>query len=73
MSLSAKGPVTVYAKDLKIKDKKILIFDTRLNPEEEAKLISETMKRINKKFTGIEICSLNSSAKEDDWKEKIKD
>ena len=56
----------------KVKDKKILIFDSRLNPEEEAKLISETMKKINKKFTGIEICSLNSTKREEDWKEKLK-
>ncbi len=42
----------------KVKDNKILIFDSKLSPQEEAKLISETMKHIDKKFSGIEICSL---------------
>jgi hypothetical protein len=42
----------------KAKDNKILIFDSQLTPTEEAKLISETMKHIDKKFSGIEICSL---------------
>ncbi|MDD2678300.1 MAG: DUF2073 domain-containing protein [Candidatus Nanoarchaeia archaeon] len=44
----------------KTKEGKILIFDSQLNPKEEAKLISETMKHIDKKFSGIEICSLHS-------------
>ncbi len=56
----------------KIKNKKILIFDSRLNPEEEAKLISETMKKINKKFTGIEICSLDGQFQNDNFGERIK-
>ena len=42
----------------KAKENKILIFDSKLTPEEEAKLISETMKHINRSFSGIEICSL---------------
>ncbi len=42
----------------KAKENKILIFDSQLTPTEEAKLISETMKHIDKKFSGIEICSL---------------
>ena len=46
----------------KTKDNKILIFDSKLTPTEEAKLISETMKHINKKFSGIEICSLYSDS-----------
>ena len=44
----------------KLKNNKILIFDSKLTPQEEAKLISETMKHINNKFRGIEICSLYS-------------
>ncbi|MBN1923769.1 MAG: DUF2073 domain-containing protein [Nanoarchaeota archaeon] len=42
----------------KAKENKILVFDSKLTPEEEAKLISETMKHISKSFSGIEICSL---------------
>lgn len=68
--MTAKEQIRFIIK--KVKDKKILIFDSRLNPEEEARLISETMKKINKKFTGIEICSLNSTIREDDWKERLK-
>jgi len=48
----------------KTKENKILIFDSQLNPEEEAKLISETMKHIDKKFSGIEICSLHMEKNE---------
>lgn len=44
----------------KAKDNKILIFDSQLTPQEEAKLISETMKHISRSFSGIEICSLYS-------------
>jgi len=56
----------------KTKDDKILIFDSKLTPEDEAKLISETMKHINKNFSGIEICSLYSE-KDKDWIDKSKD
>jgi len=48
----------------KTKDGKILIFDSQLTPQEEAKLISETMKHIDKKFSGIEICSLHADKSE---------
>ena len=56
----------------KTKDDKILIFDSKLTPEDEAKLISETMKHINKNFSGIEICSLYYE-KDKDWIDKSKD
>jgi hypothetical protein len=48
----------------KTKDNKILIFDSQLTAQEEAKLISETMKHIDKKFSGIEICSLHKDSTE---------
>lgn len=48
----------------KAKEDKILVFDSRLTPEEEAKLISETMKHISRSFSGIEICSLTSDAED---------
>jgi hypothetical protein len=51
----------------KAKDNKILIFDSQLTPTEEAKLISETMKHIDKKFSGIEICSLQMDKKTALW------
>ncbi|MDD4353695.1 MAG: DUF2073 domain-containing protein [Candidatus Nanoarchaeia archaeon] len=55
----------------KNKDNKILIFDSQLTPQEEAKLISETMKHIDKKFSGIEICSLYMD-KTQNWVDKTK-
>ncbi|MFA5303638.1 MAG: DUF2073 domain-containing protein [Candidatus Nanoarchaeia archaeon] len=55
----------------KTKDSKILIFDSQLTPQEEAKLISETMKHIDKKFSGIEICSLHMD-KAETWIDKTK-
>jgi hypothetical protein len=48
----------------KTKDSKILIFDSQLTAQEEAKLISETMKHIDRKFSGIEICSLHMDKNE---------
>jgi hypothetical protein len=55
----------------KAKDNKILIFDSQLTPTEEAKLISETMKHIDKKFSGIEICSLHMDLN-NTWIDKFK-
>ncbi|VVB75739.1 Uncharacterised protein [Candidatus Tiddalikarchaeum anstoanum] len=47
----------------KTKENKILVFDSKLTAEEEAKLISETMKNIGPKFSGIEISSLSKEDK----------
>ena len=43
----------------KIKDKKIIVINSKLNPKDEAILIKRTMENINKSFPGIEICSLS--------------
>ncbi len=43
----------------KIKEKKIIIVNAKFNPREEAALIEQTMKHVNKKFPGIEMCSLS--------------
>jgi hypothetical protein len=42
----------------RIKKNKILITEGSLSPGEEARLIEETMKRINNKFPGIEVSTL---------------
>lgn len=55
-SMSLRAQVKYIIK--KTKENKILVFDSQLTPKEEAKLISETMKNISSKFSGIEICSL---------------
>ena len=44
-------------KDLKANT--IILIDAKLNPNEEAKLIEETMKKVSGKFSGIEMCSLD--------------
>jgi len=38
-----------------IENNKIIILDSRLDPEEETELIKKTMENINKRFPGIEI------------------
>jgi len=45
----------------KIKKDKILVTDESLTHEEEARLIEETMKRVNNNFPGIEISTLEES------------
>ena len=45
----------------KIKNKKIVVLNSRLEPKDEAVLIKKTMESVSKSFTGVEICSLSSS------------
>lgn len=42
-------------------DKKILVLEESLSPAEEKQLISSTMANIDKKFPGIEVCSLGDA------------
>ena len=46
-----------------VKDDRIVLVDGRLHPHEEVELISRTMEQIDKKFSGIEICSVESRKK----------
>jgi hypothetical protein len=39
----------------------IIMIDAKLSVEEETEIIKETMKRISKKFTGVELSSLSLS------------
>ena len=41
-----------------VKEEKIVLMQGRLNPEEEALLIQQTMERIHDRFKGIEICTI---------------
>jgi hypothetical protein len=41
-----------------VKNDRIVLLEGRLKKEEEAALIEETMKAINKKFTGIELATV---------------
>jgi hypothetical protein len=41
-----------------VKDRKIVLMQGRLQPEEETLLIQHTMLQITKSFSGIEICTI---------------
>jgi len=45
----------------KSKKNQILVVEGKLGPVDETSLIETTMENIDKKFKGIEICSLNSN------------
>lgn len=46
-----------------VKEDKIIIVEGKLAPHEESALIKQTMEHIDKKFKGIEICSVNYEPK----------
>ncbi|MCX6695503.1 MAG: DUF2073 domain-containing protein [Candidatus Altiarchaeota archaeon] len=47
-----------------VKDNKILVIEEGMWPQEEAALIEETMKQVNKKFHGIEVSTLREKTEE---------
>ncbi|MBS3156049.1 DUF2073 domain-containing protein [Candidatus Woesearchaeota archaeon] len=53
------------------KNNRIILLEGKFSPEEEALLIERTMSSINRRFKGIEICSVGDYSKED-WVNKIK-
>ena len=57
-----------------VKEDKILMLEGRMTPIEEAKLIERTMEEIDKKFKGIEICTIypNGNKKKQEFWEKIR-
>ena len=55
-----------------VKSKSIVLMEGRLKPEEETKLIEQTMKEINKHFKGIELCTLYPEDKNLDLFKKVK-
>jgi len=48
-----------------LQQRTLILIDAKLSPDEEASLIEETMKRVNSKFSGIELGSLDFSEQED--------
>lgn len=46
-----------------VKEEKIVLMEGRLKPEEETKLIQETMTMVDSKFKGVEICTINPQEK----------
>jgi hypothetical protein len=55
-----------------VKQDKILFIDGKLPPVEESELIRRTMEEIDRKFKGIEICSVDGYRSEKAWGERIK-
>jgi|SRR3989338_1232930 len=41
-----------------VRENKIILLQGRLEPNEEIKLVQKTMENINKKFKGIELCTI---------------
>ncbi|HLE06576.1 MAG TPA: DUF2073 domain-containing protein [Candidatus Nanoarchaeia archaeon] len=63
MEILAKSPLDERVELIldKIKNKKIVVLNSRFDPRDEAVLIKRTMESVNRTFTGVEICSLSSS------------
>jgi hypothetical protein len=54
-----------------VKQDKIVLLEGRLDQEEEASLIRETMENINEKFTGIELGVIHPEDKDQTFYKKI--
>ncbi len=55
-----------------VKEDKIIIIEGKLSPHEESSLIKKTMEHIDKKFKGIEICSINYAPKDQLLTERLR-
>ncbi len=55
-----------------VKEDNIIVIEGGLNPEEEAQLIKLTMDKINNRFKGIEIATLNPSTRNLQGMEKLR-
>ncbi len=58
-------------KDLK-KDT-IILIDAKLSPKHEAELIKKTMEHVSEKFSGIELSSIEISARKESAQSKVLD
>jgi len=55
-----------------VKQDRILLIDAKLKPEEQSELIKKTMEEINKKFKGVEICTIEGTAVDANASQKVK-
>jgi hypothetical protein len=55
-----------------VKTGRIVLMEGRLNAIEETKLIEMTMEQIDKKFKGVEVCTVYPNQKGDQLFEKLK-
>jgi|SRR3989344_3508294 len=56
-----------------VKEEKIVLMEGKLTPEEEAKLIEETMEMVDSKFKGVEVCTVSPQEKMSLFKKSILD
>ncbi len=56
-----------------VKEDKIILIEGRLHPAEEAELIRKTMEQIDRKFKGIEICSIENHRKKAQPMDKVRE
>lgn len=55
-----------------VKEDKIIIVEGKLAPHEESALIKQTMEHIDRKFKGIEICSVNYEPKNQIFMDRVR-
>lgn len=65
-----KQSFSSMVKDLQ--ESTLILIDAKLTPEEETYLIEETMKKINPRFSGIELSSLDLTAQDEGNLSRIK-
>ena len=56
-----------------VKEEKIVLMEGKLTPEEETKLIEETMEMVDSKFKGVEVCTVSPQEKMSLFKKSILD
>lgn len=55
-----------------VKEEKVILMQGRLKPEEETKLIQQTMELIHEQFKGVEICTIYPEEKKLQFLSKVK-
>jgi len=55
-----------------VKENKIILIEGKLRPQEEADLIANTMAQIDKRFTGIEIATIQPKNEKEPWLLKMR-
>ena len=55
-----------------VKDSSVVLMEGRLKPEEETKLIQNTMEEIDKKFKGVELCTIYPESRNLDLFKKLR-
>lgn len=56
-----------------LKKDTIILIDAKLTPQHEAELIKKTMEHVSEKFAGIELSSIEMSARKENASDKLRD